>query len=297
MLGVKQVAVAAAMVASLQAVAFVAGTARASAALRGAAPVRGDAPAESAPGVMGASQALWPTAALALGACGLALRRRSRDATALRATRVEWFRKVKRISGDRAVFDVTVPKPMGLKLEYFPDQKTGGFKGVGVSEIVAEGNADLLNRKVCITQEDNGMWILEGDRIIGVNGTETVDTAIDEIARLVGEAPGDSVTLTLVRNTRSGPIKVVIMPGGEFATVRRNARLSSAVEFAMGREIKYGCIDGWCGTCWHRERTTGWLFKPCSDMLTSDWDNVMPMVLYPKPEKAGDATLLQPRGV
>ena len=93
-----------------------------------------------------------------------------------------------------------------------------------------------------------------------------------------------------------------------------------------------------CGTCWHRERTTGWLFKPaasaacstacvvreksedlrpCSDMITSDWDNVMPMalprhklrffrrvtdlfwcleVLFPKPEKAGDATLLQPRG-
>ena len=57
-------------------------------------------------------------------------------------------------------------------------------------------------------------------------------------------------------------------------------------------------------------------------MITSDWDNVMPMawtrealhcqhpckemsgkdsvsvaqVLFPKPEKAGDATLLQPRG-
>ena len=54
--------------------------------------------------------------------------------------------------------------------------------------------------------------------------------------------------------------------------------------------------------------------RPCSDMITSDWDNVMPMaplrepnpslalhpclveVLFPKPEKAGDATLLQPRG-
>ena len=56
-------------------------------------------------------------------------------------------------------------------------------------------------------------------------------------------------------------------------------------------------MDGWCGTCWHRERVTGWLFKPCSDLITTDWDNVMPMVLFPKPEKAGDATLLKPRGV
>ena len=40
-----------------------------------------------------------------------------------KCARVEWFRKVKRISGDRAVFDVTVKKPMGLVLEYLPDKK------------------------------------------------------------------------------------------------------------------------------------------------------------------------------
>lgn len=239
-----------------------------------------------------------PTAgALALGASAVALlRRRTESPVALRATRVEWFRKVKRISGDRAVFDVTIPKPMGIVLEYLPDKK-GGLRGVGISEIVQDGNAYELNKKVCVTEEDEGMWILEGDRIIGVNGIETVDASIDEIARIVGESEGDSVSLTLCRNTRLGPIKVVLMPGGEFATVRRNSRLSAAVEFALGREIKYGCIDGWCGTCWHRERVTGWLFKPCSDLITTDWDNVMPMVLFPKPEKAGDATLLQPRGV
>mmetsp|Transcript_57234 Transcript_57234/g.69935 ORF Transcript_57234/g.69935 Transcript_57234/m.69935 type:complete len:297 (+) Transcript_57234:57-947(+) len=235
--------------------------------------------------------------ALALGASAVAfLRRRAESPVALKATRVEWFRKVKRISGDRAVFDVTIKKPMGIALEYLPDKK-GGFRGVGISEVVKDGNAWELNKKVCVTEEDEGMWILEGDRIIGVNGTETVDSSIDDIARLVGESEGDSVSLTLCRNTRLGPIKVVLMPGGEFATVRRNSRLSAAVEFALGREIKYGCIDGWCGTCWHRERVTGWLFKPCSDLITTDWDNVMPMVLFPKPEKAGDATLLQPRGV
>lgn len=28
--------------------------------------------------------------------------------------------------GDRAVFDVTIPKPMGVALEYLPDKKGAG---------------------------------------------------------------------------------------------------------------------------------------------------------------------------
>jgi len=279
-------------VATLRSLSFVAGGSMASrSALRG-----GERQSESSQTSETFCQGSFgPTVgALTLGASAVAalLRRRSESPVAL----VEWFRKVKRISGDRAVFDVTIPKPMGVALEYLPDKK-GGFRGVGISEIMEGGNAFELNKKVCVTEEEDGMWILEGDRIIGVNGTETVDASIEDIARLVGESEGDSVSLTLCRNTRLGPIKVVVMPGGKFATVRRNSRLSAAVEFALGREIKYGCIDGWCGTCWHRERVTGWLFKPCSDLITTDWDNVMPMVLFPKPEKAGDATLLQPRGV
>lgn len=283
-------------VATLRSLSFVAGGSMASrSALRGGERQSSSHSETSSQGSLGA---IPTVGALTLGASAVAalLRRRSESPVALRATRVEWFRKVKRISGDRAVFDVTIPKPMGVALEYLPDKK-GGFRGVGISEIIKDGNAYELNKKVCVTEEEDGMWILEGDRIIGVNGTETVDASVDDIARLVGESEGDSVSMTLCRNTRLGPIKVVVMPGGEFATVRRNSRLSAAVEFALGREIKYGCIDGWCGTCWHRERVTGWLFKPCSDLITTDWDNVMPMVLFPKPEKAGDATLLQPRGV
>ncbi|OLP92695.1 hypothetical protein AK812_SmicGene25463 [Symbiodinium microadriaticum] len=296
----KQAAVAAALVAALHAALSFVGPARTNAGA--GASLRGTVRPQTST-VSGGPQGLGLPGSLAAVALAGAVAVRARKSTALRATRVEWFRKVKRISGDRAVFDVSIPKPLGLALEAFPDGR-----GVGISTITPESNADKLNRKVCITEEDNGMWVLEGDRVIGVNGTETVDSTVEDIAkrcaeglppllpRLVGESEGDSVTLTLVRNTRNGPIKVVIMPDKKFATVRRNARLSSAVEFALGREIKYGCIDGWCGTCWHRERTTGWLFKPCSDMITSDWDNVMPMVLFPKPEKAGDATLLQPRG-
>eukprot|EP00913_Durusdinium_trenchii_P030645 g28702.t1 len=145
---------------------------------------------------------------LALGAASVALLRRhgSPSSVALRATRVEWFRKVKRISGDRAIFDVTVKKPMGLVLEYLPDKK-GGFRGVGISEVVQDGNAYELNKKVCVTEEEDGMWILEGDRVIGVNGTETVDSSIDDIARSDEPGRGDDAQ----RQLRDRPSKFQII--------------------------------------------------------------------------------------
>ena len=154
----------------------------------------------------------------------------------------------------------------------------------------------MLNRRVCIDEEP-GMWVLEGDRVLAINGIDTEEENIDGVVKIVTESTGDSITLTLMRNTRKGPIKVVMMPDGDMTTVRRNSRLSAAAEWAKGMELKYGCIDGWCGTCWHRERTTNGIFKPCCDVLTSDWDNVVPLVLTPKPEKAGDSTFLAPRGV
>lgn len=239
-------------------------------------------------------------ALLALGLACAALasaRGRAAGAVALQATRTQWYRKVKRISNDRALFDVVVPKPMGVKLERIPDFKKGGFAGVGISEVVAGGSADELNKRVCITEEDSGMWVLEGDRVIAINGEDTKDASIEDCVKIVMDSDNDAVTLTLCRNTRKGPIKVIIMPGGEQATVRRSSRLSAAAEYAAGQELKYGCIDGWCGTCWHRERTTDGIFKPCCDVLTGDWDNVMPLVLTPKPERAGDSTMLKPRGV
>merc|ERR550525_232715 len=106
---------------------------------------------------------------------------------------------------------------------------------------------------------------------MAVNDRNTEDATIEDIVQIVGLS-GDTVKLTLMRNTRKGPIKVVMMPAGKSATVRRNARLSSAAEYVEGRELKYRCIDGWCGTCWHRERATNGIFKPCCDVLTGEWD-------------------------
>jgi len=228
--------------------------------------------------------------ALVLTAAWVANKRMRGAAVARRGlSRTEWYRKVKRVGADQAVFDVTIPKPLGLKMEIFPQRS-----GVGISEIVKDGNTDKVNQDV-ILNETEGMWVLEGDRVMAVNGEDTDDSNIEEVVELI-IAAGDSVTLTLMRNTRKGPIKVIYLPENLQATVRRGARLSSAAEAAIGRELKYGCIDGWCGTCWHRERTTNGIFKPCCDVLTGDWDNVMPLVITPKPEKAGDSTYLNPRG-
>lgn len=217
-----------------------------------------------------------------------------RVATALRVTsRIEWYRKVKRIGGDQAIFDVTIPKPLGIKMQKFPQRS-----GVGISEIFADSNTDKLNRRVCVDDEPgSGMWVLEGDRIMAINGADTENGDIEQVIKLVGQSEGNTITLTLMRNTRKGPIKIVLLPEGFTQTVRRGSRLSAAAEAAAGQELKYGCIDGWCGTCWHRERTTNGIFKPCCDVLTADWDNVMPLVISPKPEKAGDSTFLNPRGV
>jgi len=228
--------------------------------------------------------------AFVLTAAWVANKRVRGAAVALRGlSRTEWYRKVKRVGADQAVFDVTIQKPLGLKMEVFPQRA-----GVGISEIVKDGNTDKVNQEV-ILNETEGMWVLEGDRVMAVNGEDTDDCGIEEVVELI-MAAGDSVTLTLMRNTRKGPIRVIYLPENLQATVRRGARLSSAAEAAIGRELKYGCIDGWCGTCWHRERTTNGIFKPCCDVLTGDWDNVMPLVITPKPEKAGDSTYLNPRG-
>lgn len=208
---------------------------------------------------------------------------------AMQATRTDWYRRVQRVGGDQALFEVTIPKPLGMAIREFPRGE-----GIGVSEIIEGGNCDKVSKKVYIDDE-SGMWVLEGDKIMGINGVNVEDEDMDTLLDLIKKG-GNEITFTLMRNTRKGPIKVVMMPGGESATVRRGARLSQAAEYAFGKELKYGCIDGWCGTCWHRERVTNEVFKPCSDVLTGDWDNVMPLVLTPKPEKAGDGSYLKPRG-
>eukprot|EP00929_Paragymnodinium_shiwhaense_P063697 TRINITY_DN3183_c0_g1_i1.p1 TRINITY_DN3183_c0_g1~~TRINITY_DN3183_c0_g1_i1.p1 ORF type:complete len:316 (+),score=93.52 TRINITY_DN3183_c0_g1_i1:173-1120(+) len=235
-------------------------------------------------------------AALCVAQAGQRRLQQRRSRAARQATRIEWYRKVRRMPGDAAVFDVVVKKPLGVKMELYPQNSK--LKGVGISEVVEGGNTDLLNQRVC-KDDGEGMWVLEGDKVMAVNDVDVEEGTIEDIVKEV-QAAKDEVKLTLQRNTRTGPVKIVVngpVGEGRMITVRRGSRLSAAAEYCAGRELTYGCIDGWCGTCWHRERTTNGVFKPCCDVITGDWDNVMPLVLSPKPEKAGDGNLYQPRGM
>lgn len=242
-------------------------------------------PVVAAPPAAAAAKASAPLPS-ALAAVAQRRRRSGRaPAVQLQATRTEWFRKVKRIGNDKAIFDVTIPKPMGVKIQMFPQENR---KGMGVSEVVDDGNCDQVNRRVIIDEEP-GMWVMEGDQLLCVDGVDVERGSIDDVVNIVSNNGKDEVTLTLLRDTRRGPVKIVMMPGGKMETVRRNCRLSAAGEYAKQGVLKYGCLDGWCGTCWHRERTTNGVFKPCSDLITEDWDSVLPMVLTFRPEKVGDA--------
>lgn len=235
----------------------------------------------------------------AAGLLAVALSRSARTLVSRRASRTDWYLKVQRLGNDQALFDVTIPKPLGVKMEKFPAWSK--VDGIGISQIVDGGNTDKINEAVCVRDEP-GMWVLEGDQVMAIDGEDVEFSDMDEIVDLVtnSEEP-DRVTLTLMRNTRRGPVRVVFFEKdgnwkkGMWATVRRGAPLSAAAD-ATGQGSKYGCIDGWCGTCWHRERATNGVFKPCADVLTGDWDNVMPLALRPRPEKVGDATYLKPRG-
>lgn len=194
-------------------------------------------------------------------------------------TKVQWMRRVRRVDARHVVYDVTLLKPLGLLLETYPNRP-----GIGVKEIFDEGNAAKNNDRVIFSQAD-GMWILEGDELVAVNDQVCQEADMDDILQLIGNA-GSEVTLTFKRNVRGGPIKCVFFPSGAQATVRRNVSLSAAAAYA-GLNVKFGCTDGWCGTCWHRERSTNGVMKPCCGMLTSDWDSTLPLVLTLSPEKAG----------
>lgn len=207
------------------------------------------------------------------------------------ATRVDWYRRVKRLNAELAVFDVTIKKPLGVGIQKFPQRA-----GVGIDKIVEGGNTAKLNDEVCISETNDGMWVLEGDRIMAVDGEDCFTEDVKEISTRIANNGKDEVDFTLMRNIRKGPVRVVYLPDGKAATVKRGSRLSQAAEYAYGKPLKYGCIDGWCGTCWHRERSTNGVFKPCCDTITGDWDNTMPLAITPKPERAGDSANFAPRG-
>mmetsp|Transcript_80122 Transcript_80122/g.158732 ORF Transcript_80122/g.158732 Transcript_80122/m.158732 type:complete len:353 (+) Transcript_80122:72-1130(+) len=201
----------------------------------------------------------------------------------------EWDALVTRIEGERAVFEVTIPKPLGFKPANFPNRP-----GVGVAKVFEEGNTDERNRKILIENEP-GMFVLEGDEVIAVNGTNVEGKTVDDVGPLVKNAEGDSITLTLCRAYYSGPVKVVFMPAGKFATMRRGIEITNAARVGV-QEVSYSCKEGWCRSCWHTDTMWGTIYRACNSRspkkpppknprtIPEKWDNVMPLVLLNWPE-------------
>lgn len=196
----------------------------------------------------------------------------------------DWVSRVKLVEGNRAVFDVTIPKPLGLVPADFPTRP-----GVGVARIKEDGNTDQLNRRVIIDGEP-GMWVLEGDEVVAVNGENVEGRPLDEIKPLVMDSEGESVTLTLCRHYLSGPVKVVFLPSAKTAVMKRGAEIQAAAAVGV-QEVSYSCKEGWCKACWHTDPMFGTVYRACSAsspkkpppklsrVVPQDWNNVVPMWL------------------
>mmetsp|Transcript_14868 Transcript_14868/g.27886 ORF Transcript_14868/g.27886 Transcript_14868/m.27886 type:complete len:313 (-) Transcript_14868:132-1070(-) len=196
----------------------------------------------------------------------------------------DWVKRVKMIEGERAVFDVTIPKPLGLVPANFPNRP-----GVGVAKITADGNTDKLNQRV-IVDGDEGMWVLEGDEVVAVNGENVEGKSLDEVGPLVKNSEGDSITLTLCRHYMAGPVKVVFLPSGKVATMKRGIEILKAAEVGV-EDVSFSCKEGWCHACWHTDPMFGTVYRACSAIsrkrpppknprrIPEKWNNVVPLWL------------------
>jgi len=225
--------------------------------------------------------------ALACAAAAAGARRRqpkSRQLIACQATPEEWTSRVKAVAGDRCLFDVTIQKPLGLTPKDFPSRS-----GVGIAAIADGGNTDKLNRRVLIDDEP-GMWVLEGDEVVAVNGEPVEGKGLDVVGPLVKESEGDSVTLTLCRAYMQAPVKVVFMPSEKMATMKRGIEIRNAAKVGV-EELSYSCQEGWCKTCWQTDEMWGIAYRACSAQskkrappknprtIPEEWNSIIPLKL------------------
>jgi len=212
--------------------------------------------------------------------------RRSRAAITRRVSSEQWNEQVRRIEGNRAVFDVTIPKPLGLVPRDFPNRS-----GVGVASIKPEGNTAKLNEDVLVNEKP-GMFVLEGDEVVAVNGLSVEGKPLSEVGPLVKSAEGDSITLTLCRYTLKGPVKVVFLPEGSMVTMRRGTEIQQAGK-NCDAPIAYSCNEGWCKACWMTlDAFPDSVYKACNvsksaqrpapphpRLVPEDWDSALPFSL------------------
>lgn len=196
----------------------------------------------------------------------------------------DWIKRVKIIEGDRAVFDVTIPLPLGLVPRDFPNRP-----GVGVAKINKDSNTDKLNKAV-IMEGAPGMFVLEGDEVVAVNGVNVEGQSLEKVAPLVKDATGDSITLTLCRAYLAAPVKVVFIPSGQNAVMKRGVEISQAANVGVA-EVSYSCKEGWCKACWHTDPMFGIVYRACAAVskkrpppknprnVPKEWNSIVPLWL------------------
>eukprot|EP00439_Symbiodinium_sp_Y106_P024769 s1451_g3.t1 len=109
-------------------------------------------------------------------------------------------------------------------------------------------------------------------------------------ARGMREKASDSVTLTLCRHYMAGPVKVVFLPSGKVATMKRGIEILKAAEVGV-EDVSFSCKEGWCHACWHTDPMFGTVYRACSAIsrkrpppknprrIPEKWNNVVPLWL------------------
>jgi len=146
--------------------------------------------------------------------------------------------------GDKTWFDVTLAKPLGIKLENGPDGS-----GVGIGDVIEGGSAWELRSEV-LDKAGRGqattMWVQEGDELLMVDGQPC--------------GAGDSIVLKFSRPKR-GNVQVVF-PDGSRATSPQRAPLRDLAEKAGYQ---------WPG---------GWLVDQASgERYDLTWENCYPGII------------------
>lgn len=235
-------------------------------------------------GVKGSILACLASGLLVAGLCRVARQARQAEPEGQKYKPEDWAKRVKFVEGDRAVFDVTIPKPLGLIPADFPNRP-----GVGVAKITPDGNTDLLNKRVIVDGQP-GMWVLEGDEIVAVNGQLVEGLGLEQVSALVKASEGSELTLTLCRYYMASPVKVVFMPSGQCATMKRGVEIRKAADIGV-QEVSYSCKEGWCKACWHTDPMFGTVYRACNASspkkpapknprtIPATWNSVVPLWL------------------
>jgi len=149
-----------------------------------------------------------------------------------------------KVLGDRIWMDITLTKPLGIKLE---SGKKGDGSGVGVGDVVEGGSAAARLEEAIAEGAPPLSWVQEGDELLAVDGN-LCRGSLERAVELITEG-GSEVTLKLQR-PRRGNVQVVF-PGGLRVTAPGKApfpRLAESVGYDWGSNV------------WHEDAATGEMY-------------------------------------